>query len=364
MLAHKIPSLLVAFYDNNLSSLLNVSKFFLWAWSHFQINNLPLLPTGGETLRGCGVSSETNVVCKLCRDDDCNKDAKLQKSCYSCDSKTDSNCIRNQNIETKFCKTSEDECYVMYDENDVTTRGCKSEITAENCEKLGDNCKTCSTHNCNKDILAPESLSCYVCNDEKDCKADQSTLAVKAVQCNDPKDQCFMYSEKGETMQRGCLAQTGPEQCKNNDPKCVKCSTNECNSRAYQGSSGLSCIQCTGDDESCPWQFTASQAKPCNETLYNKRELCYSLSLGGGKVERGCLSDNDGCTLENPDCRVCYDSGCNTEAYQTWSCFRCRSDETGQSSCLKSPVDDFKRKCVYAPTAEKRGCYIRNYSKC
>ena len=104
-----------------------------------------------------------------------------------------------------------------------TIRGCKATLDLEICE--GEECNLCTGNSCNNKVYPGNRLTCYHCEDNKDCAEEQKD-ATKNYPCLAYKkeDACVWITTDG-SVTRKCLSDV--EKC--DFPDCNSCKGNGCN---------------------------------------------------------------------------------------------------------------------------------------
>uniref|UniRef100_A0A182J6I2 DUF753 domain-containing protein n=1 Tax=Anopheles atroparvus TaxID=41427 RepID=A0A182J6I2_ANOAO len=334
---------------------------------------------------------ENNNRCVACSSPGCNSITKealeAVHTCYQCDS-SDGNCDLALEGHAKECSNRNDRCYMKLSEG-VLTRGCLSDIDAEECDG-NVQCMVCDGQDCNS-LSWPK---CYQCSNTTsvDCSQAQQD-SVNLNYCHHYSETaCFAMTEANSygTLYRGCFShirESHKGKCTDStDKTCVTCNGNSCNREPWR-----LCIQCRSvelgnycsreasplksrhckrykqddgcyakeidgvDDRfychtcisssymDCVWNPSTSLTKDCTAG----DRACATVILPNGHIYRGCSQDEE-CVTAGDDCIKCdIYSGCNIDRYPA-DRLRCNICQSSLSaSCRALPYErQFEKPCI------------------
>lgn len=267
----------------------------------------------------------------------------------------------------EICDDGVNSCLMKVD-NKLVVRGCNKGNT--DCGSDDTTCKTCKEVNCNTGIFPTKRINCYQCSGSSCLDIATNTELTKPCLNYVADDKCYTLGKSETDMIRGCQSDTKDNQCSSSTTQgCLFCSADNCNNLKYKYDQKLKCHRCTSSDPAndCFKEQTGKESQNCEkQLLYTDKEYCYA-RLDNGKIERGCLSDNDKVTLENcADDEVCTKcnnaDGCNSKAMESkFTCIVCRSDIN--ENC-RDNADKFEGKpCRTAESSPADGCFTGIWSK-
>ncbi|XP_055308419.1 uncharacterized protein LOC129572481 [Sitodiplosis mosellana] len=305
-------------------------------------------------------------ACKSCNWTNCNLKPTFHE-CYSCNSKNDPRCTRQQSTKTEICQSYHSACTTGIDELGYTHRACDEDTKAVFLKQS----KKCMDIKCNYEIFPENRLKCYQCNGNEDCNfmsPNSTDVDLQPQPCGISSvfDQCFTYINKDNKMFRGCLSDSTPIrlECEaygdNKQGNCVKCKGSGCNDQPKVKQAELSCTKCS-DAKECAFGQSLSAAIVClNDVTFGDQESCFVHTIpGSSTVERGCTLDVNATNWckEEIGCEKCLRKGCNTQNVRHSWCLRCQSDVKGDCAKISNP-NEFIEECDHLPyTYSKRGCY-------
>lgn len=119
------------------------------------------------------IKCKQNDMCEICHGNKCNRGTGSKRKCFSCYSKTDSDCIEpiiSGPKWTRFrtCKYSTSSCIVAIDAEGHTQRGCVKNHSMIAVEYPG-GADVCNTDFCNSRLYPMERLKCFHCNGSQEC---------------------------------------------------------------------------------------------------------------------------------------------------------------------------------------------------
>lgn len=367
-----------------------------------------------NVVRGCLSDSEqeqedkekcvdSNEMCAICDQANCN-DKKIElERCIECDSDIDGEECRDnpQKFGGRICnglKESQPEGCFLSIVGDHYKRGCISKLLPDekiNCLSQSNTCKSSFGTNSNSKI---SFLECYKCDsrDEPECSR-KSTSNTRTEFCKGLNATCTTGIDDHGVTHRRCTRAI--------DEKSLKyhkvCNTAKCNSEIFP-ENRLQCYQCNGDDDcnlmptepnptqtpdlnlppvatpNAPliWELTKSLEKlACN--VLSKYDQCYTYIDDFGQMHRGCLTDPTDsrllCELDDTICMKCKESGCNNQPKlrkPSLKCIHCTDDlecaygqdKANSRACEKQVLFNIKESC-YARSLSNgthfdRGCTV------
>ncbi|TMW41971.1 hypothetical protein DOY81_012947, partial [Sarcophaga bullata] len=285
----------------------------------------------------------------LGKGNNCNMDVfpESRLKCHICDSSVDPTCEDNPNSLSICPKFDEDDTCVTAFRNDITYRGCSSNLVCDITNPK--TCAKCSGEGCNTVNLAKKQddnfgkwqdlpLTCLSCTGSA-CNVESSVESL-VCELNNEQDCMTVFDVSGKVIRRGCADVVESEYgnyCNENEDNCHGCKSNNCNN-ATAKSDYTECIYCNSyKDKDCVWNPISSLHKTrkcqggCMTALFpsdNSETPVYDLI-------RTCLDDKE-VTDQNScsngkdiHCKACTGSKCNTDAVPNarLSCFTCK-DET------------------------------------
>lgn len=316
-----------------------------------------------------------NIAFKSCVESKCNGDVIKQSKCMKCNSRDNPNCDNPNEEMMSECAVAIDssKCY-HFDDGTSINRGCESEMPAElknSCDSNADTCKTCTGNGCNQ----RQYLQRCVSGETLDNNNHQSIV------CPNYNDECFIYVDGQDTMQRGCLS-AAPDNIRNNCNEskhltCEKCSDrNDCNDRQITIEH---CIRCDSSNmDECFYRPNKNMRTQCPLRL--KEMGCYLFSKEVNTSERGCMAslrrnERSECNSGSDVCKSCMGDSCN-EKVRFQSCIECTSTESvncaaSAKMARKTTCSNYMGKCYSYISDQKkvhRGCVgdetIRTEEKC
>lgn len=199
--------------------------------------------TTGEIRRGCVSSLTTaelknckdhNSECKTCLGDNCNSKISFE-TCYTCDSRIDSDCviIVENSTEVSVCKEYSAMCVTGVDKAGFVHRRCSANKTIDT-ENFPEGFELCVGNKCNEDIYPSYLRQCYQCNGEDECNfsaANKTDLEPTPCKVVKSLDQCFTLLDNDGKIYRGCTSDSSNARlrCDQKSFVCEKCTTNGCN---------------------------------------------------------------------------------------------------------------------------------------
>ncbi|XP_049306648.1 uncharacterized protein LOC105222439 [Bactrocera dorsalis] len=316
-----------------------------------------LISTDGSTTRGClSDLPATEFVdcvlgndknCSICIGEGCNREVfpEDRQLCYTCSSEDDDSCQSNPTrllacpfvTETEKCRTAVS--------NNITIRGCSSEIL---CDLNDRNCVSCNGSACNSiDLLNRAEddgvhglwqelpLRCHTCEGEHCLQS-----LGPAYQCtgNTAQDCATVFTTDGDVKRRGCFDDVEiyeQRYCRENPHLCFSCKSNECND-VWNTTDYIECNFCTSDTN--PLCSTDPQNANFTKRACNKECM---VAIKGSQVIRSCLDDKElyhrnECRGDSDECSSCSTPNCNDFVYpeipeSDFSCHVCND-----ASCLTS----------------------------
>lgn len=140
------------------------------------------------------INCDNGNKCILCDSSNCNGHTlnsnasislKALTECMHCDSKTDSNCIKDlTGSHSKVCKNTDDQCFTHIEKFTIA-RGClsdKNKDFLQTCQKDGGKCSLCNEKNCNNDNFSLET--CIACDSTNDEQCLQHLDSYRGKICN------------------------------------------------------------------------------------------------------------------------------------------------------------------------------------
>lgn len=185
-------------------------------------------------------------ICERCTWPNCNKRELEKEHCIVCSSEDEDNnyCKYGPTLEMRQqCPASLKlhGCYLSY--GDVTTRGCVSQLDAEQrneCNDLNSQCKICHGDVCNKKRYFDECSDCSTEIDGDKCTVDPWNVTQR--RCPNYMDQCYTHIENG-FVRRNCTGDDFipiADVCANSK-HCVLCSGWRCNGLEIKRDQCISC---------------------------------------------------------------------------------------------------------------------------
>ncbi|XP_073835559.1 uncharacterized protein [Musca autumnalis] len=290
----------------------------------------------------------TSTTCQKCTGDKCNNNVfpETRLKCHICDSSTDPSCENAPNS-LGICPLydNDDTCVTAF-RNDVTYRGCSSNLLcdATNTKK----CVKCSGEGCNTVNLAKKQddnygkwqdlpLSCLTCSGS-DCDSSETTTELEC-DLNNEQDCMTVFDTNDKVIRRGCADTVESEYamyCEANQDKCYACKSNHCNT-AVSTSEYNTCIYCDSNkDLNCIWDPLNPEHKVrqcqggCMSALYPS-DSSYNPTYD---LIRTCLNDKDlpdqlDCSNSNdPKCKACSGEKCNIDDVPEirFMCYTCEGE--------------------------------------
>ncbi|KAL9919499.1 uncharacterized protein ACN427_001451 [Glossina fuscipes fuscipes] len=258
-----------------------------------------------------------NNYCISCSDQLCN--AMIfpddRQECYQC---LKDSC---EEYTTELCTTyhPQDQCYVLFENEDMSQMGCRSEFDNDTVLDLIKQKKMllCNGKNCNNPEALPTPKMCSTCSSESDVLcATNPNLVTSTNSCSAlPYTDCYtrINANNGHT-ERGCLAALDNDifyDClmAEENELCQTCVGDKCNSIDVFPIDRRKCHQCDSSiDPLCAASPNANKVCP----IYKENDFCVT-NLANGTTSRGCASSMK-CDDENDNttCRKCDFDGCNT----------------------------------------------------
>ncbi|CRL00354.1 CLUMA_CG013627, isoform A, partial [Clunio marinus] len=298
------------------------------------------------THRGCSNELHDNVTeclpesvnCKQCSDNNCNGEIfpVNRLTCFHCHG-NDSDCRTNLASikELKYpCEVYNfrDSCYMYVTEDQVTHRGCLSDLNEfpEMCLDDREKCAICQTPNCNyESVLREPTLSCIECDSTFGDECSWGWLESSAEKC---QKEIFFYQEErchslvvsDDAIIRGCTLDGNV--CTTFASKCDYCTTDGCN---RENLLQQYCYDCNSDDDqNCGPKPYHTKNVTCSGIVQHQHRGCYTKVDSQDKVIRGCYSDLSmderiQCTNEGEFCQRCIDEmNCNNIPKDSVSIFK------------------------------------------
>uniref|UniRef100_A0A1A9X3I3 DUF753 domain-containing protein n=1 Tax=Glossina brevipalpis TaxID=37001 RepID=A0A1A9X3I3_9MUSC len=257
-----------------------------------------------------------NKYCLACQESLCNAMVfpDDRQECYKC---LEDNC---EEYETDWCTAyhPEDQCYVLFENEDMSQMGCRSQFENDTILELIKQKKMllCDGKNCNNPETLPTPSICSVCSSESNALcAINPNLIVNTERCSSlPYTECYTRISNSGHTERGCLASLDNDifyDClmEGNSALCEICQDDKCNSIDIFPADRRKCHQCdSSTDPLCATSPNSNKVCP----IYKVNDLCVT-NLANGITSRGCAS-NMKCDDEDDTvtCRKCDFDGCNT----------------------------------------------------
>ncbi|KAJ6648787.1 hypothetical protein Bhyg_04018 [Pseudolycoriella hygida] len=296
-----------------------------------------LFDDGGDIIkRGClsdlipyevSMCRQEGTFCKTCQGNDCNSQLRFQR-CLSCDSMTNPDCLLpNENVPSALCRNYKDSCMTHFENNRVI-RGCASQRSDLQLSCLNNSslCITCNSGaNCNTDPVEEEF--CITCDSENDVNCRTSPNITMIQQCGADvklnKMGCYRFDDSGDIVKRGCLEDLVAgeiQMCRREGSECKTCMGNNCNLKAkFQ-----SCHTCNSETNiNCVSLKEAPPTTVCRNYL----DECKTVTLVGGRTERGCSSQLN--VIGNIISYECADENCNSNIFppRRIACHQCSGSQ-------------------------------------
>ncbi|KAH8253968.1 hypothetical protein KR032_007880 [Drosophila birchii] len=256
--------------------------------------------------------------CVSCTGASCNK-ADVPEDRLSCNFCEDSAC---ENLGSQLClgHRSEDQCYILVDDEDVKAMGCASDLEENFLVDNRRDLYLCSGDDCNTKDKLQKPIACYVCDsisDDKCLPSGDSWPVLSAVCQHAIYPDCYTYFSEDGVLHRGCLMDTDDDlfdECTGSgSSNCTVCSENGCNTVVYP-SDWPTCLRCDSSSDADCALNPSSYSSYCG--IYSKDNVCVT-SLYKGLTRRGCQSELN-CDASQPgSCRVCSGADCNVADLQS-----------------------------------------------
>ncbi|XP_055920202.1 uncharacterized protein LOC129951877 [Eupeodes corollae] len=333
----------------------------------------------GHTERGCLSSLEDDqfmkcynnntTECSICDESVCNdKVFPLDRiSCHICNSAEDITCEENPKHNDICHKYSKGQTCITTLDNEITHRGCSSELECTSSDPT--KCRKCNTSDCNVFNLKRLSdakpgvwqtlpLNCYTCSGD-DC---QTILTRPSMCIGDDNQHCMtVFDKDGKVTRRGCSIDVESEfstYCDANSSNCFNCNSNGCNN-ASSLNEYINCIHCDGrNSKDCVQDLSvisSTARRRCNTACMVALQPRSADEPSKLELLRSCLDDKDlddrdACGSDGSMCKSCTSHNCNEDDVfdDRLECYSCLNED------CKSP--QVSKKCtVYM---ENDNCFI------
>ncbi|XP_055306424.1 uncharacterized protein LOC129570746 [Sitodiplosis mosellana] len=255
--------------------------------------------------------------CILCSDQvKCNNHKLKELKCYEA-TYTISDPIIMTNTHSKVCAWALEDlgCYHL-EKNGKIEKGCMSNLDEQTrAQYQADNdVEICTRENCNSMVV--KQLKCSQCSNEKDVNCADPTALQNTADCSQVSSSCLVGIDKNGATHRTCG--TTEQQAKDKFEKYEMCHGTTCNDHIFP-EHRLKCLQCQGGSD-CELKTPESKQnlKPKVCEIYTDKEKCYTYYENGGKVYRGCMTDQTdsrkSCEKNDSNCQKCDESGCNDKS--------------------------------------------------
>ncbi|XP_055309662.1 uncharacterized protein LOC129573299 [Sitodiplosis mosellana] len=282
-------------------------------------------------LRLCEVFGED---CQICVGSNCNS-AKSLRECLHCTIADRMSCVnRLKNVQSKTCKTNNDDCYTYVEKGGVS-RGCVSdEDIPSDCLQNPDKCTVCKTdegNNCNNQtFFAEQCVECdtqygHYCKEKPDIyQGKVCTISTNPLYNSEG---CYLRVE-GDHVKRGCVIDLNPEtktSCTEVLDNCKSCTGPNCNRKREF----TKCFKCNSkDDITCSGNTTLTNSVTC----MNYYGVCLTYIDRAGYTHRRCGDMSwsyDFGTILSDKVHRCNEDNCNTVVYppNRLQCYRCNGED-------------------------------------
>uniref|UniRef100_A0A182JHF4 DUF753 domain-containing protein n=1 Tax=Anopheles atroparvus TaxID=41427 RepID=A0A182JHF4_ANOAO len=300
------------------------------------------------TYRGCASQELLPFdAADLCYETGCNgDDFPVHLQCFQC-----AGCDQINPADVNYCRSeSATGCFMLLSGPDAGSRtllrGCNTDDAYDECRE-DQNCVTCSGDGCNG---GPKTVPviCTQCSGVDQCEQSGGNT----YSCNDLTfyNRCYMYSDAGGTLVKGCLLDLEPDSevataCyDSDDSRCQYCAGFGCNQQH--------CVSCDSRIEGLACILGLSSGA-----------LRYELCSGGcrvvvdaeGYTMRGCVDPLVDPCEATVECELTLQPGSNGDLFprERRRCYKCNGDEL----CKEQQDQTSEQYCPLFYGASD-GCYI------
>lgn len=139
-----------------------------------------------------GICLNQSDKCKTCIGKNCNV-VKDYKTCYTCDSKNDSYCVKVSELtNVTICSNYLSSCATLI-ENGYTNRKCYDDFDSNNESTID----LCTDDKCNSNVFPKNRLQCYQCSGDEECKHITEESILEPCKFYSENDQCYSLINEG-----------------------------------------------------------------------------------------------------------------------------------------------------------------------